>query len=294
MSRRSRRSSPILGTAAALIDEASKNLVGRETRFRHSFEALIDQIEPQANQPRARFDESEISALAATMTERGQLQPILLRQHPTDSNRWIIVAGERRWRAARLIGWPTILAIEHEGDPEVISLIENLQRVDLTPVEEARGLQRLITGKHWTQSAAAEALGKSKAEVSAILRILTLPAAVLDGVLTSELDIPKNVLIELARIEVPSIRDQLVERARQGSLTIRAVRAAGSIIERSVAEGMAAISPRRSADALSLKVLERFERGLHEARSAGRALGEAERSRLTRVRDEIEQLLTMS
>ena len=110
--------------------------------------------------------------------------------------------------------------------PEVAGLIENLQRVDLTPVEEARGLKQLIACNGWTQSAAAVALGKSKADVSAVLRILSLPDSVLDAVLTSELEVPKNVLIELARIDDASLRDRLLELARQGELTVRAIREA--------------------------------------------------------------------
>ena len=291
MSKRARQASPVLGTAAALINETSKSLVGRETRFHHTFEAPIERIAPHPDQARTRFDEAEIRALAGTMAARGQLQPILLRKHPTDSNRWIIVAGERRWRAARLNGWSTILAIEYEGDPEILSLIENLQRVDLTPVEEARGLQRLITDKVWTQSAAAEALGKSKAEVSAILRILTLPAAVLDAVLTSELEIPKNALIELARIENAVVRDRLIERARQGELTIRAIRDVAATMDGSAGEKSTSSPRRRSSDLLSIKALDRLTRSLSEARATGRALSAIERDRLTHLRDEIEQIL---
>jgi ParB family transcriptional regulator, chromosome partitioning protein len=201
------------------------------------------------------------------------------------------VAGERRWRAARLNGWSMILAIEYEGDPGVLSLIENLQRVDLTPVEEARGLQRLIANKVWTQSAAAEALGKSKAEVSAILRILTLPAAMLDAVLTSELEIPKNALIELARIEDEAARDQLIEYARQGKLTIRAIREVAATPDLSTRERRTSSPCKRSSDPLSMKALDRLMRGLSEARAAGRALSAVERDRLTYVRDEIEQIL---
>jgi ParB family transcriptional regulator, chromosome partitioning protein len=291
MSKRARQASPVLSTAAALINETSKSLVGRETRFHHTFEAPIERIAPHPDQARTRFDEAEIRALAGTMAARGQLQPILLRKHPTDSNRWIIVAGERRWRAARLNGWSTILAIEYEGDPEILSLIENLQRVDLTPVEEARGLQRLITDKVWTQSAAAEALGKSKAEVSAILRILTLPAAVLDAVLTSELEIPKNALIELARIENAVVRDRLIERARQGELTIRAIRDVAATTDGSAGEKSTSSPRRRSNDLLSIKALDRLTRSLSEARATGRALSAIERDRLTHLRDEIEQIL---
>ncbi len=291
MRKRSRLSSPILGTAAAMIDEASKNLVGRESRFRHTFEAPIDSIEPDPAQARVRFDEVEIAALAATMAMRGQLQPILVRKEPTSAHRWIIVAGERRWRAARLNGWSTVLAIEPEGDPEVLSLIENLQRVDLTPVEEARGLQRLIVGRSWTQSAAAEALGKSKAEVSAMLRILTLPPALLEAVLTSELEIPKNALIELARIEAPSVRDKLLALARQGTLTVRAIREAQVKIDGSTDRGGASSSSEQHINRLNLRVLDRLTHGLQEVRTAGRIVSPSERNRLTRLRDEIEALL---
>ncbi|HET6467412.1 MAG TPA: ParB/RepB/Spo0J family partition protein, partial [Geminicoccaceae bacterium] len=224
MARRGRAASPILGTASALIGAASAVLVSRDSRFRHSFEAALDSVEPDPAQARKRFDEAEIRALAGTMAEQGQLQPILVRPDPAARGRWIIVAGERRWRAARLNGWPAILAIEHDQDPEVAALIENLQRVDLAPVEEARGLERLIRTKGWSQNDAAAALGKSKAEVSATLRILSLPEDVLDAVSTSEPPLPKNALIELARVERPALRERLLARARAGTLTVRAIR----------------------------------------------------------------------
>jgi ParB family chromosome partitioning protein len=163
----------------------------------------------------------------------------------------------------------------------------------LTPVEEARGLQRLITGKHWTQSAAAEALGKSKAEISATLRILTLPSTVLDGVLTSELDIPKNALIELARIANPSVRDRLVKQALEGALTIRIIRAAATEIDEDTANRNTSPVPRRSADPLGKIALDRLERGLHDACVAGRSLSTMERERLRRLQGKIEELLAI-
>ena len=294
MSKRNSRVSPILGTAAALIDEASKTLVTRETRFRHTFEAPVDRIDPHMDQARRRFDETEITSLASTMAERGQLQPILLRKHPTVRDRWVIVAGERRWRAARLNDWPTILAIEHEDNPEVASLIENLQRVDLTPVEEARGLERLIAGKGWTQSAAGAALGKSKAEVSATLRILSLPAAVLEAVLTSELQIPKNALIELARVQEPTLRDRLVKLAREGALTVRAIREAEGKKENERKEDGSLIRTKRVNRELDLRTIDRLARGLHEARATGHAPNETERVRLTFLRNKIDAILDES
>ena len=296
MSKRSRHASPILGTAAALIGEASSSLVTRETRFHHTFEAPVDCIDPHAGQARRRFDETEIAGLASTMAERGQLQPILLRKHPTVRERWVIVAGERRWRAARLNGWPTILAIEHEDNPEVASLIENLQRVDLTPVEEARGLEQLLTGKGWTQSAAAAALGKSKAEVSATLRILSLPPAVLEAVLTSELQIPKNALIELARIQNLTLRDRLIKLAREGALTIRAIREAEGKMESDQKEDAPSVQVKRSnrdhnPRTIDLRTIDRLTRGLHVARATGHTPNDTERERLASLRKEIDGIL---
>lgn len=293
---RTRRPSPILGAAAAAIGEASAALVPRESRFRHSFEAPIDAIVPDPGQARRHFGEADLADLAATMAEQGQLQPILLRRDTTGAAGWMIVAGERRWRAAVANGWRSILAIEHDGDAEVASLIENLQRVDLNAVEEARGLQRLIDEKGWSQTQAARALGRSKAAISGLLRILALPDDLLGGVLTSELAVPKNVLIELARIEESATRDRLLALARAGALTVRALRDA------TVAEGRegqgdgrpaAAVPPTRSrprrpdlAHKLQLMTVR-----LHADRLAGGTLDEDERQGLLALKEEIERRL---
>jgi ParB family chromosome partitioning protein len=287
---RNRRPSPILGAAAAAIGEASAVLVPRDSRFRHSFEAAVTQIVPDPDQARKRFDQEEIAKLAATMAEQGQLQPILLRRDPTGTARWMIVAGERRWRAAQANGWTSILAIEHDGDPEVASLIENLQRVDLNPVEEARGLQRLIGEKGWSQTEAARTLGKSKGAISGLLRILTLPDDLLEAVLTSELVIPKNVLIELARIEEPATRARLVALAQVGALTIRVLRDAmtrknGSGDGRPPAE---ATDQRRSKGSDLVPKLKQLTVRLRTIRLAGGMPDARERQCLLTLKGEIE------
>ena len=291
MAKRGLPASPILGAAAALIGEASASLVTRETRFRHTFEAPIGDIDPQSEQPRRRFDKRELAALAATMAERGQLQPILLRRHPTAAGRWLIVAGERRWRAARLNAWSTILAIEHDGNPEVAGLIENLQRVDLTPVEEARGLKQLIADNGWTQSAAAAALGKSKADVSAVLGILSLPDTVLNGVLTSELEIAKNVLVELARIDDIGLRNRLIELARAGELTIRVIREAEARLKASNTTNGSELRTPRSGRERGIPGIDSLTRRLRYARTSGHAPSDVERGRLARLRTEIDEIL---
>src|SRR5690349_2449522 len=97
-----KRPSPILGAASAMINEESGTLITKASRFRHSFEVEVDAVRPDPDQPRKVFRDGEIASLAATMEERGQLQPILLRRDRAGTAQWLIVAGERRWRAAKL------------------------------------------------------------------------------------------------------------------------------------------------------------------------------------------------
>jgi ParB family chromosome partitioning protein len=228
MSARAKKSSPILSAASAMIGEASSSLVSAASEFNHTFEVDIESVRPDPDQPRRKIDHDALAALAATLRTEGQLQPILLRPDSAAHGRWIIVAGERRWRAANMNGWKKLLAITHTGDPEVASLLENLQRVDLTPFEEARGINRLLTEKGWTQEQAARVLGKPKSDVSGTLRILTLPERFLDEVLTSEHPPSKNVLVELSRVSDPAALARLAFLACEGGLTVKAVRAARS------------------------------------------------------------------
>lgn len=280
MARRARPPSPILGAATATIEAESRALVTNSV-FRHTFEVPVEAVEADPGQPRRNFDEAGLRQLAATMDERGQLQPILLRRHP-EGRRWVIVAGERRWRAAGLLGWASMLAIEHDGDPEVASLLENLQRVDLTVIEEARGVRRLMETKGWTQSQAAEAVGRSKGELSAVLRVLHLPPELLDEVLTSEPPIPRNTLIELARVKDPDELRRLAAAMREGGMTIRELRQAKAAAERPTEPPQVRFST---------TVLDRLAQRLGEMRAAGRTLDEQDRRRLERLRTEIDALL---
>lgn len=143
----------------------------------------IELIAPGPHQPRQRFDDADIAALAESIRDKGVLQPILVRPDPGRSGRFQIVAGERRWRAAQRAQRHEVPAIVRNLDDRAaleIALIENVQRRDLTPVEEARGYRRLIDGFGATQESIARQVGKSRSHVANTLRLLNLPGEVLD------------------------------------------------------------------------------------------------------------------
>lgn len=136
----------------------------------------ISEIEPNRDQPRKEFDSEALSELADSISQHGVLQPLLLRPLLTGGYR--IVAGERRWRAARMAGLTEVPAIIREmSDVEemLFALIENLQREDLTPLEEARGYRTLIEAQDFTQEEVSKAVGKSRPAITNALRLLNLP-----------------------------------------------------------------------------------------------------------------------
>ena len=140
----------------------------------------IYKVEPNKDQPRQDFDEEELEALAESISEHGVIQPLTVRE--LSSGYYQIIAGERRWRAARLAGLREIPAVIIEADDRKVmelALIENLQRQDLNPVEEALGYQTLIADHGLTQEEAAKRVGKSRPAVANALRLLNLCPEVL-------------------------------------------------------------------------------------------------------------------
>lgn len=138
----------------------------------------IGQIDPNRDQPRRSFDEAALKELAASIRAVGVLQPIIV---APDGERYTIIAGERRYRASRLAELSEIPAIVRDWDSQKrleAALVENLQRDDLNPVEEAMGVRRLMDEAGLTQEKAAERLGKSRPAVANLLRLLTLPESV--------------------------------------------------------------------------------------------------------------------
>ena len=138
----------------------------------------IDLIEANPDQPRRHFAESDLSDLAASIREKGVIQPLVLRPAPDASGRYQIVAGERRWRASQIAGLHELPAVVRElNDTEVleVAIIENIQRADLNPLEEASGFRQLMDRFGHTQEQLATALGKSRSHIANLLRLLNLP-----------------------------------------------------------------------------------------------------------------------
>ncbi len=145
-------------------------------------------IEPNKEQPRKRFQDEALSELAASIAQHGILQPLLVRPLPDGS--YQLVAGERRWRAARIAGLTEVPVVIKEMSDEqaaVFALIENLQRQDLDPVEEAKGMQQLMDDYGLTQEQVSEKVGKSRPAVANALRLLKLPQSVLQHVIEGAL-----------------------------------------------------------------------------------------------------------
>ena len=141
----------------------------------------IEHLHPGRFQPRRRFDQKELSALAQSIRINGMLQPILVRPHPDRAGEYEIVAGERRWRAAQEATLHEVPVVERRLDDRSaleLSILENVQRADLTPIEEAEGYRRLIEEFGHTQELLATELGKSRSHVTNLLRLLALPEPV--------------------------------------------------------------------------------------------------------------------
>jgi len=160
-----------------------------EENNRNVLEIKINDVEPNAEQPRKVFDQEKLETLAQSIKEHGVVQPIVVRK---EGARYIIVAGERRWRASKMAGLKTIpVVVKDLTDKEVmeIALIENLQREDLNPIEEAEAYQRLMNEFQMTQEDVSKVVGRSRAAIANSVRLLSLAKEVQemisDGRLTS-------------------------------------------------------------------------------------------------------------
>ncbi|HEX7992128.1 MAG TPA: ParB/RepB/Spo0J family partition protein [Stenotrophomonas sp.] len=181
----------------------------------------IDQLQPGKYQPRRDMDEGKLAELAESIKAQGIIQPILVRQ--IEGGSYEIIAGERRWRASRLAGLDEVPVVVRELEDRTViamALIENIQREDLNPLEEAEALARLVSEFTLTHAEAAQAVGRSRASVSNLLRLIDLPIGV-------------RVLLETRRLEMgharalltlaPELATKLAEEAAEQGWSVREV-----------------------------------------------------------------------
>jgi len=218
MSTPSRR--PVLGRGlSALIPDAGGAAPPAE-RTIATLDLPIEEIRPAVDQPRTVFDDAAIDELAASIRENGIIQPVIVRQ--TAPHEYVLIAGERRWRAAGRVGLRRIPVVVRDVTPDIayqLALIENVQRQDLRPLEEAEAFQHLLQTAQLTQEELARRVGKDRATVANSLRLLRLPAdlrlRVESGVLT-----PGHVRA-LLTVSDETIQRQLAVRVESEGLSVR-------------------------------------------------------------------------
>ena len=187
-------------------------------------ELSVGDIDPNRNQPRKKFDDDTLLALADSIRHNGVLSPILVAR---DGRRYTIIAGERRWRAARLANCPTIPAIVRDWDDvrrQEAALVENIQREDLNAIEEARGIRRLMEECALTQEVVAERIGRSRSAVANILRLLNLPKRIQDAVIEGTLSAGHARV--LAGIDDAELQSGLFAKTMQFGWSVRQLEAA--------------------------------------------------------------------
>ena len=188
--------SSLLGSSP--IQVATQGLAQKADAIRHAADnasrdirALpIEWIVPGPWQPRRNFDSNDLKELAASIKSRGMLQPVIVRPRPDRNSQFQLIAGERRWRASQIAGLHEIPAIVTEfGDKEAaeLSLIENIQRRDLSVIEEAEGYQALLDKHGYSQQELADIVGKSRSHIANIGRLLSLPQGIKENLIKSVL-----------------------------------------------------------------------------------------------------------
>ena len=210
-----------------------------KTESSGSLSLPISQVESYSGQPRKHFDEESLQELADSITEHGIIQPLTVRK--LSSGYYQIIAGERRWRAARLAGLQEVPVIVMEADDRKaaeLAMIENLQREDLNPMEEAAGFQSLIETYHMTQEEAAQRVGKSRSAVTNALRLLGLSPSVRKLVEENKLTAGHaRALVPLS----PSLQESAANAIIAGGLSVRQTEA---LVKRLSAEKKESKKPR--------------------------------------------------
>lgn len=181
----------------------------------------ISEVEPNKNQPRRAFDEESIADLAESIRENGLIQPIVVRKTAMG---YQIIAGERRWRACRMLGMNEITAVVKEFNDEQVAkaaLIENIQREDLNPIEEAAAYKDLMEKYDMTQEQLSKVVGKSRSSIANSVRMLDMPELIQDYLINGKLTIGQAKAIAAAKDE--ETMEQIARQASDGKLTVRGI-----------------------------------------------------------------------
>ncbi len=193
---------------------------------RSVFTCPIEALHPQKGQPRQRMDGAKLDELGASLKEHGLIEPLVVRRSPSSPDRFEIIAGERRWRAAQRAGIKELLVVVKDVSPNAafeLALIENLQREDLDPIEVAEAIERLIREHDYTHETVASRLHKDRTTVTNALRLLKLPPRVRTMVVEGKLS-EGHARALLGAGEAPAI-EQLADKAVRGKLSVRKVEA---------------------------------------------------------------------
>ncbi len=217
----------------------------------------LREIEPDPGQPRKTFDDETLAELSASIAEHGLLQPIAVRPKP--SGGYLIVAGERRWRASRMAGLTEVPVIVKDVTDEQameLALVENLQREDLDPVEEATGIRELMTRCDLTQEQAARKLGKSRSALANSLRLLSLPETVLELLKSGFITIGHAKVI--LGLPAPELQEEAAQMIADNQLNVRQAEALCKKLAKPAKEPVAAPLP----SALPVEVEESLKQAL--------------------------------
>ncbi|MGA9186482.1 MAG: ParB/RepB/Spo0J family partition protein [Candidatus Acidiferrales bacterium] len=233
------------------------------------FQADIDLIDPSPYQPRTRFHEQALEELSRSIRSSGIVQPLVVRR---GAGRFQLIAGERRWRAAQRAGLGRVPVVVRDVPEEMaveMTLVENLQREDLNPIEQAHAFERLTQEFHLTQEQAAERTGKDRATIANSLRLLRLEPAIQE--LVEEGRVSAGHARALLAIADPALRSSLVKRIVRGAITVRQVERIASRAPRTEAKPAV-----RQADPNTKAALEELQRRygtrvLVQPHSTGRA-----------------------